>query len=79
MRFYYNNFVPPSSEPTRTINVSFSRFLCKFERSLLYLTTKLIDSKLLVDTFFLNDKIMNAYCIRIKECSEDKNVEYELN
>ncbi len=79
MRFYFNNFVPSSSEPTRTINVPLSKFLCKFERSLLYLNTKLVNPLLIRDNFFMKRKKMKAFCIRIKECSVDKNVEYELN
>ena len=74
MRFYLNNVVPPNAEPKRTYQLSFNKFLCEHEKSLLYINKNLVNENLVHDTCSVKGKRWENYCLRIQECEMKKEV-----
>ena len=68
MRFYLNNVVPPNAELKRTYQLSFNKFLCEHETSLLYINKSLVNENLVHDTYSVIGNRWENYCLRIQEC-----------
>ena len=78
MRFYLNNVIPSKAEEKRKYEISFNRFLCDHEKSLLYINTHLVDRNLVNDNYSLHGNKWESYCLRIKECEIGKEVQVYL-
>ena len=74
MRFYLNNVMPSKSEETRKYEISFNRFLCEDDKSLMYINKHFVDRNLVHDNFSLHGKKWESFCLRIKECNGEKEV-----